>query len=307
MYKMAQESEKTVAALEAATKLMGLPEATLSLVWTELAEALIVAKRPDEAWRAFNQAMAGPNPASTSLRYRLGRQFIDTHKAEYVQFGRSLLEQIAKQETITPGEQEHHELALVGLGYEVMRGNNYPEAEVWLRKQLALYPTGSEASLGRLFLGICLLQRASVSGASAPDAGSVLKMRDEAVKLFKQVVTEVDAKQKKDGKLGERDSWVRIQAGLRVLQTYQQMQKPNDLLAEASSLLERHRNTVDELIILSLVYHAFKQKNEVGRALQTRDQMKELFERLPASAFPAKVGEYSREYWAKVWFAPEPK
>jgi hypothetical protein len=307
MYKMAQESEKTVAALEAATKLMGLPEATLSLVWTELAEALIVAKRPDEAWRAFNQAMAGPNPASTSLRYRLGRQFIDTHKVEYVQFGRSLLEQIAKQETITPGEQEHHELALVGLGYEVMRGNNYPEAEVWLRKQLALYPTGSEASLGRLFLGICLLQRASVSGASAPDAGSVLKMRDEAVKLFKQVVTEIDAKQKKDGKLAERDSWVRIQAGLRVLQTYQQMQKPNDLLAEASSLLERHRNTVDELIILSLVYHAFKQKNEVGRALQTRDQMKELFERLPASAFPAKVGEYSREYWAKVWFAPEPK
>jgi len=304
MYRMAGESAQTVAALEKATKLTDLPDATMSQVLTEYAEALVVAQRPDDAWKAFNGALAF---GSTALRYRLGRQFIDSHNAGLAALGRNLFEQLAKQETVNAGEQEHHELALVGLGYEVMRVNNYPEAEVWLRKQVTLYPSGTESSLGRLFLGICLLQRAAATGATAPDTLSIGRMRDEAIKLFKQVVAEADAKQKKDGKLGDRDSWLRIQSGLRILQTYQQMQKPNDLLAEASSLLDRYRGSVDELIILSLVYHAFKQKNESGKALQTRDQMKELFDRLPDKAFPAKQGEYSREYWSKVWFAPEPK
>ncbi|MCE9566098.1 MAG: hypothetical protein K8U57_29100 [Planctomycetes bacterium] len=307
MYKLAGEPSQTVTALEKASQLTGLPDATVSLVFTELAEALIVAQRPEDAVKAFNQALTRPGVSSTALRYRLGRQFIDSHNAGLATLGKNLFEQIVKQEMIGPGEQEHHELALVGLGYEVMRVNNYPEAEVWLRKQLALYPSGTESSLGRLFLGICLLQRAATPGVTAPDASTVTRMREEAIKLFKQVVTDADAKQKKDGKLNDRDSWLRIQSGLRILQTYQQMQKPNDLLAEASSLLDRHRGTVDELIILSLVYHAFKQKNESGRALQTRDQMKELFDRLPGKAFPAKKGEYSREYWEQVWFAPEPK
>ncbi len=307
MYKMAGEPDRTLGVLRTASQLPALPDATASLVLVELAEALIVAKRPDEVVKIFNEVMVGSTPVATALRYRLGRQFIDSHNPGLAALGRNLFEQIAKQETISVPEQEHHELALVGLGYEVMRGNNYPEAEIWLRKQLATYPSGSESSLGRLFLGICQLQRAAAPGASAPDSVSVARMREESIKLFKQVVADADAKQKKDGKLNERDAWLRIQAGLRILQTYQQMQKPNDLLSEAPALLDRHRGTVDELIILSLVYHAFKQKGESGRALQTRDQMKELFDRLPARAFPAKVGEYSREYWEKVWFAPEPK
>ena len=65
------------------------------------------------------------------------------------------------------------------------------------------------------------------------------------------------------------------------------MNKPNDLLAEADKLRDRHRNSVEESIILSLIYHAFKQKGDVVRERQIRDQMKELFDRLPASAFTA--------------------
>lgn len=307
MYKAAGDPARTVATLEAAVHLPALPDTTVSAVLVELAEALVAAKRPDEAWKALNDAMSRSTPISTAVRYRLGRQFLDSHKPELAGLGKNLLEQVANQANVAPAEKEYHELALVGLGYEVMRTNNYSEAEVWLRKQLADYPTGPEAGLGRLFLGICLIQRAGVSGASAPDAASVTRMRDEAIKLFKQVVADSDAKLKKDGKLTERENWVRLQAGLRVLQTYQQMHNPKDLLADAPALLERHRGTVDELIILSLVYHAFKQKNEPGLALQTRDQMKDLFDRLPARAFTATKGEYSREYWEKVWFAVDPK
>jgi tetratricopeptide (TPR) repeat protein len=306
MYRLAGETQPAVGALKSAVQLNGLPEQTMGTVWSELAEALLAAGRPiDEVVRAFNEAMASGTPVSTVVRYRLGRQFLDAQNPGLAALGRSLFEQIAKQEMVARSEQEHHELAIVGLGYEVMRTNNYSEAEVWFRKQLALYPTGSEASMGRLFLGICLIQRT----ATAPqiDSGTITRTREEAIQLFKQVVADSDAKFKKDGKLPDRDAWLRLQAALRILQTYQQMQKPNDLLAEASSLLDRHRGTVDELIILSLVYHAFKQKNETGRALQTRDQMKELFDRLPPRAFPAEKGEYSRAYWEKVWFASDAK
>ena len=120
-------------------------------------------------------------------------------------------------------------------------------------------------------------------------------------------MADCDAAERRNGKLSEREGWLRLQAALRVLQTYQQMRKPQDLLYEAAPLLDRHKGTVEELIVLSLVYHAFKQANEPGKALDTRDRMKDAFDKLPPSAFPQPTGEYSRDYWQKVWFAPEPK
>ena len=40
------------------------------------------------------------------------------------------------------------------------------------------------------------------------------RAREEALKSFKQIVTEADDKLKRDGKLGERDAWLRREAGL---------------------------------------------------------------------------------------------
>src|SRR5205823_2976955 len=134
-----------------------------------------------------------------------------------------------------------------------IRLGNFVEAEVWHRKQLSIYPTGPEASLGRLLLGVCLLQRAAGPATPGLDANSAaaatLKMRNEALKLFQTIVIDSDKKLAQDKKLGERDAWLRLQAGLRVLQTYQQLQLPDLLLAEAAGLLERHRGTIEELII----------------------------------------------------------
>ena len=59
-------------------------------------------------------------------------------------------------------------------------------------------------------------------------------MREEALTLFKQITADVEAKLAHDKKLADRDFWLRLQAGLRILQTYQQLRKPNDLLAEAA-------------------------------------------------------------------------
>jgi hypothetical protein len=131
-------------------------------------------------------------------------------------------------------------------------------------------------------------------------------LRDESLRLFRTIVADADARLKEKGKITEREAWVRLQAAIRILQTYLQTKNPNDLLRESADLVERCRGTVEELIIWSLVYHAFKQKNDSVRALETRDKMKELFDRLPANAFTGRDGsEYSRIYWEKTWFAPD--
>jgi tetratricopeptide (TPR) repeat protein len=303
-----------VEVLQAALRLPQLPDASAAVLWYELADALIAAKRPDEVWPVFNQIMKSAVPTSTAARYKLARQFIDTRNPGFAALGRALFEQIALQETISVGEQEYHERALVELAHECIRGKKFAEAEPWLRKQLNIYPTGPEASLGRLLLGVCLLQRAAniPAGLDAKSASVyALEKHNEALKLFQQIVRDVDKKRTQTTTLSERDGWLRLQAGLRVLQTYQQMQQPEKLLGEAAILLERHRGTIEELIIRSLVYHAFKQQGKMVEMLQTRDQMKDLFERLPATAFTAPStttppdygGEYSRAYWEKVWFA----
>ena len=306
LYKLGGNANAAVALLQDATKLQQLPDTAIGPVWAELADALLAADKPAaEVLKAFNEAMASAGAVSTTTRYRLARQFADGRDPRLAPLSRELFRQIAQQNDVAPTEQELHERALVELAHDFIRAANFPEAEVWLRKQLGFYANGAEAPLGRLLLGVCLIQRASATLPTPPDSATAAKLRDEALKLFKQIVTEADDKHKRDGKLGERDAWLRMQAGLRVLQTYQQMNKPNDLLAEADKLRDRHRNSVEELIILSLIYHAFKQKGDVVRERQIRDQMKELFDRLPAASFTANIGEYSRTYWEKVWFTPE--
>ncbi len=308
LYTLGANPDASIVVLREASKLPGLPEAALGPVWAELADALIATGRPEkEVIEAFNQAMGSAGPVGTSTRYRLARQFADSRRADLAPLARELFKQIAQQENTGPAEQEFHERALVELAHDFIRAGNFSEAEVWLRKQLGYYSTGAEAPLGRLLLGVCLIQRASIPPSGSLDAPTIARLRDEALKLFKQTVAEADAKLKRDGKLNERDAWLRLQAALRVLQTYQQLQKPNDLLAEAAELRRQYRGTVEELIILSLMYHAFKQKNETGRALEAREQMKELFDRLSPSAFTAEKGEYSRTYWEQVWFTPDPK
>ena len=166
--------------------------------------------------------------------------------------------------------------------------------------------------MAKLLLGVCLLQRAAPLGtptATAAQLAEAAKMRTEAVGHFKQIVAECDAAERRNRKLTDREAWLRLQAGLRVLQSYQQMRTPQSaraLIAEAAPLLERHRGTVEELIVWSLVYHAFKQQGDTGKALETRDRMRDVFDKLLPSAFPQKDGEYSRDYWLKVWFT-DPK
>jgi hypothetical protein len=190
---------------------------------------------------------------------------------------------------------------MIELARELIRVHDFAGAELYLRPQIHTYPNGPQAPLGRLLLGVSLLQIAKVDPPAGPTPAKAEALRNEALQLFQSIVAEADAKQKKIGKLSEGESWLRVQAAIRILQALLYLKNPNELLAESADLVERHRGTVEELIIRSLVYHAFMLKKETPQALVTRDKMKELFDKLPNSAFNGSNEEYTVEYWQKYW------
>lgn len=305
LYRQAGNSGSALAALEKILTLRDLTDEVAGPVWVEYADSLLAANRPDEALKAFNGAMRRGGPASTAARYRVARLLIDSRDPRKAPLGMALLQQIAEAERVGPSEQEVHERALVELAHESIRAGNFADAEVRLRMQLNRYPTGPEAGLARLLLGICLLQRATPPKPGTPEPAKATAWREEALKLFKDIIKEVDAKKKATGKATERDDWLRVQAGLRVLKVYEQMGKPYDVLTEAAPLLVAYKGTVEELIVRSLMYHAYKQLNQPENALRMRDEMRAVFNQLKTQpgAFKVTSGEYSREYWEKTWFS----
>jgi tetratricopeptide (TPR) repeat protein len=305
MFRLADQPSNAVGALQKANKLLNLPDESAGEVWLDLADALVAAKRPNELLDAFKEVMAMSNPISTKTRYRIARHFKDSRKPEFCELARHLYEQIAKQTKLSPAEQEFQERALLDLGDEYIKLNDFSTAEIWLRQQLHTYPTGPQAPLGRLMLGVSLLQLASVTSPTSPPPAKVVTLRNEALKLFREIVALEDEKLKKTGTLNETDAWLRAQAAIRILQTYLQMKNHTDLLGESADSLQHYRGTVDELIIWSLMYHSFNQQGDRVKAFQARDKLKEVFDTLPAGAFKSCAVEYTREYWEKTWFTPQ--
>jgi RNA polymerase sigma factor (sigma-70 family) len=178
----------------------------------------------------------------------------------------------------------------------LIREEKFAIAESRLRK---LLPGAMDLQLAQrqLFLGICLVQLATKA-----DLDQAKKLHDEAAELYRKALAIVATAPPGSKTLA---AWIRTQAEIRTLQLLHLTGKTNELLDKAAVLLERHPGTVDELIALSLMFHAFKQKGAHDRALVVRDQMKELFVNLKdkPGAFSAEEGEYSRKYWEQVWFA----
>jgi tetratricopeptide (TPR) repeat protein len=305
LFRQARNSKAAIETFQIAVKLPKLPGDVLGPMGIEYAETLLAVNRPEDALKVLQEVFLTPGPAATTARYRIARHLIDTRITEKVALGVELMDQIAKAETVSPDERDMHERALVDVAHAFIQRGNFAEAEARLDKQLKLYSTGPEAGLGKLLLGVCLLQRADPR--SKVPAANPAKNREEALQLFKRVIADVEERAKADAS-SERDTWLRTQAGLRVLQTYQQMVRPYDVLKDGAELRKKVAGTADELIVMSLLYHAYKQLDKPENTLEIHGQMREVFENLKdkPGVFWAKKSEYSREYWEKVWFAPEP-
>ena len=265
--------------------------------------------RPAEALGAVKRALDTVGPTSTAVRHKLARNLIDSRDPRKLPLGLELLDQIAKAERVSAAEQEYHEKALVELADEAIRAGDYQKAEARLRTQLRLYPAGPESGQGRLLLGTALLQRINPQTKTpAPDAE---KTGEEALGLFKQVLADVEAR-KVSNRPAATDPWLRTQANLRVLLAYVLLAKPYDVLTAADPLRREHADTVEELIVLSMMYHGYRLLNQDNGRLAVEARMREVFERLKdrPGAFPARSGEYSREFWERwpgLASAPPPR
>lgn len=305
LYRQAADPAAALAALQQILRLPKLPDEVIGPVWVDYAEGLLAEKRSEEALKAFQEAMLVSGPASTIARHRLARILIDSRDPRKVPLGIALLQQIAQSERVTPAEQDAHERALVELAHEQIRAGNFAEAEGRLRMQLKLYPAGPESGLAKLLLGVALIQRSDPK--AKPPVPDPAKAREEALGLFEQLVSDVKEREK-TRRAVERDQWLKTQASLRVVQVYLQLGRFNDVLYAGDTLRKDLAGTVDELIVLSLMYHAYKKLGKPEGAFTIRDQMRDVFDRLKAKPGVewARAGEYSREYWEKVWFAVEP-
>ncbi len=300
LFRLADDATSAAAALGRLAARTDVPPDATGAVWADYGEALVATGKPEEAVAALNRAMASSGPVGTAVRYKLARRFADSKNPGLVALGSDLLTQVAQSTAVDPADQEVQERALVDLGQDALRQGRFAEAQTWFGKQLGSYANGPEAALGKFLLGVTLLQQTAktAGGAEAADAN---KRREEALKLFDEVAAGVDAK----GKAAtERDGWLRTQSALRVLQAYQQMGKPDEVVFRGSKLLEKTRGQVEELIVLSMMYHAHKQSDRPELAVAALDRMKEAFKALPDDAFKGGTGEYSRAYWDTVWVNP---
>jgi RNA polymerase sigma factor (sigma-70 family) len=181
---------------------------------------------------------------------------------------------------------------------KLLAAGDYPAAEKLLRGRLAKQ-VGVDAAETRLALGACLIELAR--GLPAAEANRLI---DEAQDLLKRAA---DAVTSPNGDLPLADR-VRARADVCALHALLRRDKPDELLAAAPALLDRHRGTVEELIVLSLMHDAFRQKKEDDKAVRVQGWMRDRFGTLKdkPGAFPAGAGEYSKAFWENVLAAPGP-
>ncbi|MFO0800632.1 MAG: hypothetical protein U0804_24475 [Gemmataceae bacterium] len=277
-----------------------LPDEVAGPIWAEYADGLLAANRPADALVAFKRALDTGGPTSTAVRHKLARNLIDSRDPKKLPLGIELLEQIAQAERVSPAEQEYQEKAFVELANEAIQARDFQKAEARLRTQLRLYANGPEAGQGKLLLGTALLQRIDPRAkVPAPDAD---KAGEEALKLLKEVLTEVDAR-KVANRPATSDPWLRTQAQLRVLLAQVLLRKPYDVLTTADPIRREYAGKVEELIVLSMMYHGYLQLNNDEGRLTVEAQMRDTFAALKEkpNGFPARSGEYSRDYWEREW------
>ena len=305
-YKQAGDDKAAAGMIDAVTRIPDLPADVAAAAWVDKAETLLAGNQFEAAVEALKKALAAPGPAAATARVKLAMAYLDrgrevsrtagTPKAQemaaaMIEFGRRELTLAANAAADTPSERAAHEQALFELGKLLLNQGSYPDAEARFRQQLQAHPTGPHADQGRLFLGSCLLvmARGDHQGGRPPsDAAAKLA---EAAKLF-EVLS------------GSKDSYLRAQADLRLANAVLLQKRYDELPALCDRLAARYPGKVQELILLSMRYHAETFADRKADAARTLGRMEGVYAKLSDTDFPGGMEEYTREYWQRQWFEP---
>lgn len=301
-HRLGGDEASAAATLDRLTQTPGFPEDVVAAAWVEKGESLLAGRRFDEGSAALRQAMLKTSPTAASARVKLAVAYLDDARLKakepatqaeamtQLKNGQDLLLAAVAAPAETPVEIEARNLATFELGKFLLNQNNVADAEARFRQVIQARPGDKLLGQTKLYLGSTLLVAARGDQAGRPPADAETKLT-EAAKLFTEL---------SDGP----ESPLRAQADIRLANTTLLLRKYADMPELCERLAGRYTGKVEELIIRSMLYTAYRFADRTEPAATTLARMEDLFLRLPDEAFPGGADEYTRDYWRKQWFAP---
>lgn len=303
-----RKSGNTAAALkviEQIPTITGVSPATAAVAWLNKGEILLASHQYAEAENALQKAMASAGPTATAARVKLALAQIEQGRGKLVAagsddgrtsakgqiaLGQEILVQVANLATAEePVVREAKLQALFELGKLLLQQGSIPDAEARFRQLLQLAPAAESAPMAKLYLGSCLLllARGDHQGGRPPaDADRKLA---EARTLFEELA---DA----------ADPFLQAQADVRLANTTLLLKKYDEMPSLCDRLTKKYEGKVEELIVLSMLYSAYRFADRQADATRTLDRMHEVYAKLTPSDFPGGAEEYTSDYWKRQWF-----
>ena len=301
----AGDTPAALAAIEQITGLTGLPPDATAGAWLRKGEILLASHQYAAAEAALQNAMTGPGPTATAARVRLALAQIEQGRAKLaasttdaarkaadiqIALGRDILAQVANIATTDDTIVHAAKLsAQFELGKLLLQQGSIPDAEARFRQILQLSPAGETAPMAKLYLGSCLLllARGDHQGGNPPsDADRKLA---EARTLFEELAD-------------TPDPFLQAQADVRLANTTLLLKKYDEMPALCDRLAKKYAGKVEEVIVLSMLYSAYRFADRQSDATRTLDRMQEAFAQLTPADFPGGAEEYTRDYWQRQWF-----
>lgn len=301
-----QSAGDTASATAALAKVSGLPGASTEVqaaVNLQQAVALIAKGEIDGGVKLLSEVAntAGPVGTKATLQLALvyateGKKLLAVKGSEAdgrkrVEYAADLLTQLANRTYTTADEQLSHQQALYELGKLQLGGavpavQNVSDAEMRFRRLTSEYPNGEYADRGKMYLGIALSQLGQGAASGGVPPADAAKKFTEARKLFESLGTAADL-------------FVRSQADIRLAHTLLHMKEFEAAADTGSTLAEKYRGKVEELILLNIVYSAHSQSKRPDLAKGALERMQKAFAALPDAAYSNNMLEYTKAYWTK--------
>ena len=306
-FRAAGDDKAAAALVDRLTQTPGVSDDVVATAWVEKADALLAGSQFDDGVKALRQAMLRPSPAAATARVRLAVAHLDQARLKskaaetdaarqevqgLMQSAKDLLAAAINAPGDSATEKDAQQLALFEMGKLHVNQMDLVEAETRFRQLLQSHPDGPQAGTAKLYLASCLLlmARGDHQGGRPPaDADAKLA---EARKVFEALSESPDA-------------FLSTQADIRLANTMLLLRKYDEMPALCEKLAKRYEGKLEELIIRSMLYTAYRFADRTESAAAVRVQMTELFQKLPDGEFPGgDREEYTREYWQRVWFTP---
>ncbi len=306
-FRAAGDDKAAAALIDRLTQTPGVSDDVVATAWVEKADALLAGSQFDDGVKALRQAMLRPSPAAATARVRLAVAHLDQARLKsraaetdaarqevqgLMQSAKDLLAAAINAPGDTATEKEAQQSALFEMGKLHVNQMDLVEAETRFRQLLQSHPDGPQAGSAKLYLASCLLlmARGDHQGGRPPaDADAKLA---EARKVF-EALSE------------SQDPFLSTQADIRLANTMLLLRKYDEMPSLCEKLAKRYEGKLEELIIRSMLYTAYRFADRTESAAAVRVQMTDLFQKLPDSQFPGgDREEYTREYWQRVWFTP---